>query len=523
MAKLKIHTVDQPETDITTFVLSCDRLDVLDRTIQSFNETKEYVTKMVIVDDSATPGVFQSLVDKYGYYCDVICFPKNRSQWWAMDFMVSYCDTDYIFYLEDDWQFLKSGYMQKSKDILVKYRNIGVIDISLRTFEEQGIDSYHKEVIDGFHYKKAWKITDYHLHWYGWVGSPNLKRRDDLILLGRVEKWHNEWNIDRKFLGLGFKSVFLEDRYVVHLGDHCSKMDGQRPDDGTTPEHYYPAELRADRTMPKFDYMSLDTNWRSPTDITLVTMMVNLGRDDRDFEDHYFNSLTSVLNSRHPIVMYTEEKYFDRVREIRGNRPLSLIKFDNSDIEQFVYHADIQNIITDDTWLNQSAWLKDSVIRTPNYIPLTLLKNSLLTDASATNAYNSSYYYWIDSGICSSFNIHEPLDQYFLTKIPKYRFFITSFPYATNSEIHGYNINKLIEHCGTYLNYVCRATLFGGTPEQIREINRLFYTEVERAIANGAIGTEEAIYTILSIQYPHLFDRFKMETGDINHFLNVLR
>ena len=523
MAKLKIHTVEQPESDITTFVLSCDRLDVLDKTLSSFYDTKEYTTKMVIVDDSAKPGIFETLVERYGEDCDVICFPKNRSQWWAMDFMVSYCDTDYIFYLEDDWGFLKSGYLQKSKDILEKYRNIGVIDISRRTFEEQGIDSYHKEVIDGFNYKKAWRITDYHLHWYGWVGSPNLKRRDDLILLGRVEKWHNEWNIDRKFLGLGFKAVFLEDQYVVHLGDHCSKMEGQRPDDGTTPENYYPAELKSDRTMPSFDYFSLDTHYRSPTDITLVTAMVNIGRDDRDFEAHYFNSLTAVLNSRHPIVMYTEEKYFERIREIRGNRPLSLIKFDTADIEQFVYYPGIQNIITDEKWLNQAEWLNGSVIKTSNYIPLTLLKNSLLTDASATNTFNSSYFYWIDTGICSSFNIVEPLDTYFFTKIPKYRFFITSFPYSTDSEIHGYNINKLKEYCGTFLNYVCRATLFGGTPEQIAEINRLFYTEVARSLENGAIGTEEAIYTILSIEYPQLFDRYKMASGDINHFLNTLR
>lgn len=146
------------------------------------------------------------MVERYGKDCDVICFPRNRSQWWAMDFMVSYCDTEYIFYLEDDWELLISEYLNKSKIILQKYREVGVVDISWRTFEWQGIDSYEKTLVDGeFFWKKPWKITDNHQAWHIWCGSPNLRRRDDLIMLGRVEKWHSEWNIDRKFTALGFK------------------------------------------------------------------------------------------------------------------------------------------------------------------------------------------------------------------------------------------------------------------------------------------------------------------------------
>ena len=164
------------------------------------------VADLVIVDDSAEPGVFEKLVEEYGNVADVICFPNNRSQWWAMDFMVSYCDTEYIFYLEDDWELLKPGYLNQSKAILQKYREVGVVDTSWRTFEWQGIDSYHGGLVDNmFYWKKPWKITDHHVAWHAWVGSPNLRRRDDLIMLGRVEKWHNEWNIDRKFTALGFK------------------------------------------------------------------------------------------------------------------------------------------------------------------------------------------------------------------------------------------------------------------------------------------------------------------------------
>jgi hypothetical protein len=518
--RIKAHTIEQPDSDITTFVLSCNRLDVLEKTLQSFLTTKEYITKMVIVDDSAEEGIFETLVERYGNIADVICFPKNRSQWWAMDFMVSYCDTDYIFYLEDDWEFLQSGYLEKSKKILEKYRDIGTVDLSLRTFEWQGIDSYDKTLIDEeFYYKKLWRISDYHLQWYGWIGSPNLKRRDDLILLGRVEKWHNEWNIDRKFLGLGFKAVFLKDKYVEHLGDNCSRMAGKRPNDGTTPENYYPVELLKNRTYPKFDYLQWDKHWRPVTDITLVTALVDLERTDRSFS-HYIQGISHILNSRHPIVVYCPEKYFSEIKTLRGDRPITLKKFDIDDIEGAQFFNKIQNIIQQESWYNQAEWMKDSVIKSKHYIPLTLLKQVLLEDSIDDT---SSYYYWIDSGIYNSYNITEPLDTFYFTKIPKDKFFITSFNYRTDTEIHGYDIKEYIRRFTHQPGFVCRATLFGGTKEQIIEMTNLFYTELKNSIDAGFIGTEESIYTILSLQFPDKFNRYLMQSGDIKNYLNTLR
>ena len=522
MSLLKTHTVEQPESDVTTFVLSCNRLDVLDVTLNSYWETVNYVTKMVIVDDSAEPGVFEALVERYGDRCDVICFPRNRGQWWAMDFMVSYCDSEYIFYLEDDWQLLETGYIQKSKEILEKYRDIGTVDISWRTFEWEGIDSYDKTLIDDtFYYKKPWRISDYHLQWYGWIGSPNLKRRDDLILLGRVEKWHNEWNIDRKFLALGFKAVFLNGEYARHLGDECSRMAGKRPNDATTPESYYPQELQKNRIWPSFNYYFLDTHLESPDNITLVTAMVDIGRADRSFDGHYLESIKKLLETRHQLIVYTDPKYFDMLRAFRGERPMILKPFTMENLFEVPGYDQIVQTISQPTWYSQSDWMKTSVIRNHNYIPLTLAKQQMLEES--LNDTNSEYFYWVDSGIYGSFIIPDEFNTYYFTKLPREQFFITSFPYFTTSEIHGFNINVMTEMCNTVPNRVCRATVFGGGRDQIKEITPLFYGLVEQSLLNNAIGTEESIYTILSYQRPDLFHVYSMETGDINNLLRTIK
>jgi glycosyltransferase involved in cell wall biosynthesis len=522
MNRVKFHTVEQPESDTTCFVLSCNRLDVLDKTMQSFLNTRDYITKMVIVDDSAEPGVFETLVERYGAFSDVICFPRNRSQWWAMDLMVSYCDSEYIFYLEDDWELLKPGYLNQSKAILQKYRNIGTVDISWRTFEWQGIDSYEKELIDDtFYYKKYWQITDYHLGWYGWIGSPNLKRRDDLILLGRVEKWHNEWNIDRRFRALGFKACFLNGEYTRHLGDNCSKMDGKRPNDGTTPEDYYPAELQAERVYPKLDYLFLDKHWRPPSDITIVSMMVDLGRHDRNFEEHYLQGITKLLQSRHPIILFGEPQYEQRIRDIRAGRPLTFIPYTKADLEKEYFFAPIQNIINKEEWINQAEWMKSSVIGSPHYIPLTLIKQNFLN--RATEYTNSSYFYWVDSGMFSSYHVPGEMDNYYFTKIPKDKFFMTSFNYWSDTEVHGYSAKGMEIMCGQHPSYVCRATLFGGTKEQIKNITGLFYDILTSSTDQGWIGTEEALYTILSYRHKDLFNIHAMPTGDINNYLRTIK
>jgi hypothetical protein len=486
---------------------------------------------MVIVDDSAVEGVFEKLVEEYGVYCDVICFPRNRSQWWAMDFMVSYCDSEYIFYLEDDWEFLRSGYLNDSKRILKKYRNIGTIDISWRTFEWQGIKAYDKQLVtfkadDGvdvsYYNKIPWTITDYHLAWYGWVGSPNLKRRDDLIWLGRVEKWHNEWNIDRKFYAMGYKAVFLGGQeYVRHLGDNCSAIAGRRPDDSKTPDDYVPNELKHDRIYPQLNYRWLDKGYRHPYDITVVSMMVDLNRGDRSFEGHYLEGIKKLLNTRHRLVLHCDEKYFEQMRQLRGGREITLIPFNTAIIEQSDFFQGVQDVISKYGWLNQSAWMNNSVIGSRYYIAMTLMKQRLLNEATLNS--NSSYFYWVDSGMTNSFHIEGELDQFYFTRIPKDKFFLTSYPYYTNTEVHGYNMNGMIERCARNPNYVCRATLFGGTKEQIQQLTPIFYDEVSWAIKNGYMGTEEAFYTILSVLYPDLFNRIEMPNGDIKNFLGTLR
>lgn len=536
MARLQVHTVDQPDCDITAFVLSCNRLHLLKQTIESFLLTKDLDTKLVIVDDSGLPEIFDKLLKLYGEYADIICFPENRGLWWAKDFMTSFCHTPYIFYVEDDWLFLNSGYLGKSKTILEKHRNIGLVDLSWRTFEDEGLDAYYPTLIDGEYYcKKPWKISEKHLHWFSWQGSPNLKRREDLILLGRVEQFYNEWNIDRKFFALGLRGVYLKDRYVTHLGDHESLMKHKRPHEHSTPESLYPDELLLTRTYPTFDYHQMDQAARairgsSPmfrhNEICLVTCLLDINRvtyDKREFLSHYMQGIEKLIALRYPLVIFVDSRYQDLILARTGGKPISVIPIAPELIQWRPHYARLCEICKSEAWLNQSEWMKTSIIRSPEYVGLTLHKMEFLSHCVNHDVFRADRYYWIDAGICSSFNI-DSLEGYDFCRIPAgSRLFMPTFPYQVKSEMHGYARQGFKLLCGSIPDFVCRATLFGGTKETISAVEAIYNDLLQRSLSAGYIGTEEALFSGLAVQSPHLFNLLPMPTGDIKNYIYTLR
>jgi len=349
-------------------------------------------------------------------------------------------------------------------------------------------------------------------------------------MLGRVEKWHNEWNIDRKFTALGFKGVYLNGEYARHLGDHCSRMAGQRPDDSKVPYDFYPQELLKNRRAPYINFREMDWIYEYPADVTLVTCAVDLSRGDRDFEEHYIKGLDKLLSVRNPLVVYADPKYHDYI--VKRRRELSIATSNNrvqcrpltlDMIERMPFYKEMQDIITKDEWINRSDWIKDSPLVNKYYVPLTLLKMWLLGNVADTDPMGSKRFYWIDSGFYNSFGVKESITEFNFLKLPKDKFSLSSYPYSTNSEIHGYDINVMTDIIGLKPEYVCRATIFGGSKEQISGFFDKYEAALRESLKLGAIGTEEAIFTMVEHINPELVNRFSMPNGDIKNYLNTIR
>jgi len=81
----------------------------------------------------------------------------------------------------------------------------------------------------------------------------------------------------------------------------------------------------------------------------------------------------------------------------------------------------------------------------------------------------------------------------------------------------------MTEIAGKKPEYVCRATLFGGSKEQIQSFNDKYLELIQDCLNKNTIGTEEAIFTLVEMKYPELVSRYAMQNGDIKNYLNTIR
>src|SRR5690349_1972728 len=111
-----------PRSTVTAVVTSCDRHDLLDRTLGSFFANNTYpLRKMIVVEDGERVAV--DLREKYkSKTIEWISTGRRVGQIAAIDYAYSRVKTPYIFHFEDDWEFHQSGFIEGSLKIMKHHR-----------------------------------------------------------------------------------------------------------------------------------------------------------------------------------------------------------------------------------------------------------------------------------------------------------------------------------------------------------------------------------------------------------------
>jgi glycosyltransferase involved in cell wall biosynthesis len=113
--------------NITVVVTSCNRPDLLEKTIESFLNFNTYpILEWIISEDSGISGVNDKLKQKYPDFkwleTDV-----QRGQIKSIDYAYSHVNTEYIFHLEDDWETYCDGAISESIKILKEFPNVSAV------------------------------------------------------------------------------------------------------------------------------------------------------------------------------------------------------------------------------------------------------------------------------------------------------------------------------------------------------------------------------------------------------------
>jgi len=214
---------------VTTVITSCGRLDLLDRTLTSFLKYNQYpISQFIIVDDSGDASVHEKLTEKYPDY-DLILDPEKRGLIACVDDAYSKVNNPYIFHLEDDWEFTKEGFIDKSLKIL--QLNPIIMQVWLRGDKNPNGHPIEPELYlaDDVEFKLV--ALRQHTSWHGFTFNPGLRRLADYKLVAPYTGIHlNEhsmtsFRIQENHIGLvyfdnfGFRAATLLDEYCIHIGD----------------------------------------------------------------------------------------------------------------------------------------------------------------------------------------------------------------------------------------------------------------------------------------------------------------
>jgi hypothetical protein len=203
----------------TVVITTCGRFDLFERTFRSFVRFNTSPVKFIIADNS-TDSKFQSFVRELTADCDCryLFHDTNIGQVSSIDSAYNLVDTEFIFHLEEDWQFSRSGFIEESIKIL--NFNSKTINVSCRRRFDSDASGHHPVsdilIVDGVEYRLY--DTHYHGIWHGFSWNPGLRRTSDYQLFKPYKQFQNEQGVGAESLRLGFRSACLNHYACYHIG-----------------------------------------------------------------------------------------------------------------------------------------------------------------------------------------------------------------------------------------------------------------------------------------------------------------
>jgi len=169
---------------VTAVVTSCARHDLLVQTLRSFFAHNTHPeTRMIVVEDGDQDPDHSVKAEFSGQPIEWINTGGRGGQIRAIDLAYSRVRTPYVFHMEDDWEFLRPGFVETSIPILEAEPMC--LQVWLRG--KPGRRGHGAEEIDRTTAGIPWRpvIRDRKNFWHGFSFNPSLRRLREYRLLGR--------------------------------------------------------------------------------------------------------------------------------------------------------------------------------------------------------------------------------------------------------------------------------------------------------------------------------------------------
>jgi glycosyltransferase involved in cell wall biosynthesis len=213
------------DSDVTVIITSYKRLDLLKLTTDSFNKMNTYpVKEIIIIDDSGDPQEHEQLRREYPDY-KLILNEKNIGLVESLDKVYAEVTTPYVFHTEDDFDFIKPGFIDKAIKVLKS--NSWIMQVWAENRHGQPLDAEIIET-DGVKYKLV-SINGMDMIWHGFTFIASLRSMQGYEMTKPWTQWSpktdglslRECKIGWAYHRLGYRGAALLDLpYCEHTGNY---------------------------------------------------------------------------------------------------------------------------------------------------------------------------------------------------------------------------------------------------------------------------------------------------------------
>ena len=163
---------------VSVTLTTCGRLDLLKRTLDSFYKFNNYdIDEFIIINDNPSVKLTNEQIDRPDI--TIINNETNLGQRESLDILFKLAKNEYIFHLEDDWEFDGSNnFIKNSIDILERYKTIHQVHVRHEN------DNPQKTLDDVFNrndYTFSYLDPEFRGVWCGYSWNPGLRRKSDYL------------------------------------------------------------------------------------------------------------------------------------------------------------------------------------------------------------------------------------------------------------------------------------------------------------------------------------------------------
>lgn len=201
--------------DVTLFITSCGRQDLLKRTIESFVQFNTYpIKEAIIIEDSGHDGINEFVKELVLFPCVTLYNTTRLGQMKSIEKGVKHIKTPYVFHCEDDWEFFNPGFIEKSMEILDINNNIS--QVLLRPYTDYYSYNFTIDKSNDIRYNYI-RYKRFDLYSF----NPSLRRLEIQMLNMPYNDWDDEYTILLKINELGYFAVVTPyiQGFVRHIGD----------------------------------------------------------------------------------------------------------------------------------------------------------------------------------------------------------------------------------------------------------------------------------------------------------------